>query len=85
MPHILAIDQSTSATKALVFDLAGNVIDRQAVPQVSGKRLCRHAQSFARSSFSGHHGIRRSFRGRAFDEFSAMCASAFLTDCSPEI
>ena len=28
MPHVLAIDQSTSATKAIVFDASGNVIDK---------------------------------------------------------
>jgi glycerol kinase len=31
-PHILAIDQSTSASKALLFDAAGRVVDREALP-----------------------------------------------------
>jgi glycerol kinase len=30
MPHILALDQSTSATKAILFDAAGQVLDRAA-------------------------------------------------------
>jgi glycerol kinase len=30
MPHVLALDQSTSATKALLFDVAGRCLDREA-------------------------------------------------------
>ena len=31
MPYVLALDQSTSATKALIFDDAGHCVDRESL------------------------------------------------------
>src|SRR5438874_13150945 len=45
MPHILAIDQSTSATKAIVFDVAGKLIDRESL---------EHRQIYPQPGFVEH-------------------------------
>ena len=45
MTTILAIDQSTSATKALLFDAAGTVLDKESVP---------HTQHYPRPGWVEH-------------------------------
>src|ERR1700716_967584 len=45
MPLFLAIDQSTSATKALLYDLAGNLVD---------KETCEHHQIYPQPGWVEH-------------------------------
>ncbi|MEL7675546.1 MAG: FGGY family carbohydrate kinase, partial [Chloroflexota bacterium] len=45
MTAILALDQSTSATKALLFDAAGAVLDRESLP---------HRQHYPRPGWVEH-------------------------------
>lgn len=73
MPHILAIDQSTSATKAILFDDAGNVVR---------KASREHLQIYPQPGWVEHDAeeIWNNTRA-ALDEVTTQCAPAERPAC----